>query len=310
MARASKTTASPLIDAVCPMDADGPLISLVCSTYGLSLDQPNFFEQDFLPTALGLGGVRDRGYVIPVALERKLKEVYSALVADAHALAEGGRPSLQIDLLPIGHRTNHAKIILIHRKRLIRLVIASANLTHEGYRRQREVGAILDFKEGGRLPVEVLRRALLDWSEVLGELITEPLQKAFNRAVRQAESWTLPVALPAHHTVAVVFGGTSRPLWQTLVKAWPEGEPILDWCVCSPFWPEATGGETPFEVIAHGLAARGARFEDARLKIITCADSRGEKGRPKFPFRLARRLYEESFPVKRGHVAAARLEAL
>jgi hypothetical protein len=310
MASTSRTTASPLIDVVRPLDADGPLISLVCSTYGLSLDQPNFFEQDFLPTALGLGGVRDRGYAVPVALERKLKEVYSAVVADAHALAEGGRPSLQIDLLPIGHRTNHAKIILIHRKRLIRLVIASANLTHEGYRRQREVGAVLDFKEGGRLPVEVLRRALQNWSEVLGDLITEPLRQAFNRAVLQAENWMLPATLPAHHTVAVVFGGTPQPLWRTLVEAWPEGEPILDWCVCSPFWPEATGGQTPFEAIADGLAARGARFENARLKIITRADCQGEKGRPKFPFQLARRLYEGGFPVKRGHVVAARLEAM
>src|SRR5205085_10202850 len=159
MARTRRTAAAPLIDAVRPLDADGPLVSLVCSTYGLSLDQPNFFEQDFLPTVLGLGGVRDRGYAVPVTLERKLKEVYSALIADAHALAEGGRPSLQIDILPVGHRTNHAKVVLIHRKRLIRLVIASANLTHEGYRRQREVGAVLDFKEGGPLPVEVLRRA-------------------------------------------------------------------------------------------------------------------------------------------------------
>ena len=88
MAKATKTTASPLIDAVRPMDADGPLVSLICSTYGLSLDS-NFFEQDFLPTVLGLGGVRDRGYAVPVAMERKLKEAYSALVADAHALADG-----------------------------------------------------------------------------------------------------------------------------------------------------------------------------------------------------------------------------
>ena len=70
MAKASKMTAVPLIDAVRPMDADGPLVSLICSTYGLQLDQPNFFEQDFLPTVLGLGGVRDRGYAIPVAMER------------------------------------------------------------------------------------------------------------------------------------------------------------------------------------------------------------------------------------------------
>jgi hypothetical protein len=285
-------------------------VSLVCSTYGLSLDQPNFFDQDFLSTALGLGGVRDRGYAAPVAMERKLKGVYSAVVADAHALAEGGRPSLQIDVLPVGHRTNHAKVVLVHRKRLVRLVIASANLTHDGYRRQREIGAILDFKEGGRLPLEVLRQALRGWSDVLGELCTEALRRAFAAALRQAEGWDLPAALPENHRVAVHFGGGTKPLWQTLVEAWPRGEPLMDWCVCSPFWPDASGGDTPFEVIARGLAERGARLEEARLRIVACADSPGDKGRPKFPFQLLRRLYENDFPVRRGQVAAARLEAL
>jgi hypothetical protein len=144
----------------------------------------------------------------------------------------------------------------------------------------------------------------------LGELSTQALRKAFVAAIRQAEGWTLPVTLPTGRRVAVVFGGGPRPLRQALVEAWPEGEPLLDWCICSPFWPEASDGETPFEVIARGLAGRGARFEDARLRIITCADSPGEKGRPKFPFRLARRLYEGGFPIRRGQVAAARLEAL
>src|SRR5437588_8491299 len=109
MAKTMKPAASPLIDAVRPSEADGPLVSFVCSTYGLSLDQPNFFEQDFLPTVLGLGGARDRGNAVPVALERKLQEVTcKGLVVDAHALAEVGRPSLQIDVLQAGHRTNHA----------------------------------------------------------------------------------------------------------------------------------------------------------------------------------------------------------
>ena len=308
MAKATKLTAFPLIDAVRPMDADGPLISLICSTYSLSLE--NFFEQDFLPTVLGLGGVRDRGYAIPVAMERKLKDTYSALIADAHSIADGGRPSLQIDILPVGHRTNHAKIVLIHRRRLIRLVIASANLTHEGYRRQREVAVVLDFKEGGLLPIEVLRDALDGWSGVLGELSTQPLRKAFATAVRQAENWTLPDALPTGRKVEVVFGGGPRPLWKALVEAWPDGEPILDWCVCSPFWPDATGGETPFEVIFRGLIGRGASLENARLQIMTRADSPGEKARPMFPFPLIHDLYERGFPIRKGYIAAARLEAL
>ena len=74
MAKQSATPAQNLLDAVRPAEADGPLRSAVHSTYGLSLDQPNFFEHDFLPTLLSLGGVRDRGYVAPVARERKLAE--------------------------------------------------------------------------------------------------------------------------------------------------------------------------------------------------------------------------------------------
>jgi hypothetical protein len=87
-------------------------------------------------------------------------------------------------------------------------------------------------------------------------------------------------------------------------------EPLIDWGICSPFWPDPSAGETPFEAISRGLAERGARLNEARLQIVTCADSPGPRGRPKFPFQLARRLYAEGFPVSRGQVAAARLEAL
>ena len=94
MAKKSTMAAQNLLDVVRPAEADGPLRSAVLSTYGLSLDQPNFFEHDFLPTLLGLGGVRDRGYVAPVTLERKLAETYCALICDAHALAEGAQSQL------------------------------------------------------------------------------------------------------------------------------------------------------------------------------------------------------------------------
>lgn len=309
MPKATKTFATPLIDAIRPKDADGPLISLICSTYGLSLDQPNFFEQDFLPTVLGLGGVRDRGYATPVAMERKLKDIYAALVTDAHALVGGGRPSLQIDILPIGHRTNHAKVVLIHRKRLVRLIITSANLTHEGYRRQREIATILDFCDGGTLPLGVLRSALEQWSAIIGTSMTGAVQKAFAAAVRQAEAWTLP-SFTGGRNLEVVFGGGSRPLWQTLVDAWPSSEEVLEWCICSPFWPDITSGMTPFESIAQGLSDRGALLQNTQLKIMTCGDSPGSKARPKFPYRLVRLLFERGFPIRNGQIAAARLEAL
>jgi hypothetical protein len=59
MAKQSSTPAQNLLDSVRPAESDGPLRSAVLSTYGLSLDQPNLFEYDFLPTLLGLGDIRE-----------------------------------------------------------------------------------------------------------------------------------------------------------------------------------------------------------------------------------------------------------
>ncbi len=309
MAKVARITAQPLIDVVRPREADGPLVSAIFSTYGLSLDQPNFFEHDFLPTLFGMGSVRDRGYAAPVALERRLKEIYSALVIDAHALAEGGRPSLQMDILPVAPRTNHAKVLLIHRKRLVRFVVTSANLTHEGYRRQREVAAILDFRPEGPLAVEVLRDAVEAWLRALGETATKELQTALQAAVRQVETWPTKPGTQGRG-IAVVFGGGTKPLWRQLVDAWPEGEPVRDWFVCSPFWPDATEGRTPFEAIAAGLAERGANLAEATLTVLASADSPGDRGLPRFPFRIVQHLRDNAFPIHSGRIMPVRLDVL
>src|SRR5947209_15795333 len=189
MAKQSATPAQNLLDAVRPAEADGPLRSAVLSTYGLSLDQPNFFEHDFLPTLLGLGGVRDRGYVAPVALERKLAECYCALICDAHALAEGARPSLRVDVIPIARPRHHAKVVLIHRQRLVRVIVSSANLTHDGYRSQREAAAVLDFRPDGGLPAAILDEMVVGWLTTLGNAATTPLRTALDNAVSAATGW-------------------------------------------------------------------------------------------------------------------------
>ena len=310
MTVSSRTITDPLIDTLRPKESEGVLESLVMSTYGLSLDQSNFFEFDFLPTLLGLSGARDRGYTKPITMERKLRETRSTLITDSHSLTDGSRPSLQIDILPVSQRTNHAKIVLIHRKRFIRLIISSANLTHDGYRNQREIAVVLDFMDKGSIPFEVLDQALARWSEVLGPIRTDSLNKTFDEIIHSKRTWTSPAQLPNGQKVEVVFGGGLKPLWKSLVEAWPIGEPLLDWCVCSPFWPDESGGETPFEVICRGLVERDVNFEKARLQIITCADSQGEKARPIFPFHIVKRLNETGFPIRKGFIAAARLDTL
>jgi hypothetical protein len=310
MAKQSATPAQNLLDAVRPAEADGPLRSAVLSTYGLSLDQPNFFEHDFLPTLLGLGGVRDRGYVAPVALERKLADSYCALICDAHALAEGARPSLRVDVIPIARPRHHAKIVLIHRQRLVRVIVSSANLTHDGYRSQREAAAVLDFRPDGGLAPAILDELVAGWVATLGGAATPPLRAALANAVSSVAVWPArPVKGPVPN-VRVVHGGGPTALWRQLADAWPRGEPVLSWQICSPFWPGPDSQTTPFETIAEALRQRDASLDQAELEVICPADVAGARARPVFPFALLRGLRERGFPVTRGRLVPARLETL
>jgi hypothetical protein len=299
-----------LLEAVRPAEADGPLQSVVLATYGLSLEQPNFFEQDFLPALLGIGGIRDRGYTAPVNLERRLADAYCALICDAHALAEGIRPSLRIDVVPVARPRHHAKVVLIHRSRLVRLVISSANLTHAGYRIQREIAAVLDFRPAGLLSSSILADAVARWIAVLGDSATPSIRSALQASVVAAEGWTEPTTPRRPSPVRVVFGGGEKPLWQELVEAWPTNEPLLFWQVCSPFWPSAGTERSPFDLIAEGLHRRNVSMRNASIEVICLADVIGDRGRPMFPFRLLRELRERNFAVRQGRIVPARLETL
>jgi hypothetical protein len=308
-----------LIDWFRPAEADGPLLGAVLSTYGLALDQPDFFGQDFLPTLLGLGGIRDRGYSSPLALDRSLAATDVVLLCDPHALADGIRPTLRVDLLPIGSRNavggserriHHSKIQLVHRQNLIRLVVASANLTHEGYRKQREAAVILDFHDHSALSSSILVTALERWTAALGEFANDRVQRIFKAASEQAVRWSNGSLGQKGVHIEVLFGGGQVPLWHQLIDAWPTGESILDWSICSPFWSLYTPGRTrnPFEEIAAGLTSKGCDMSGCELEIVTRADSPNENALPRFPFELLRHLRaSKSFPVRKGRILPAQL---
>lgn len=311
MAASTNSATSSLMDWVRPSEADGPLVGAVLSTYGLSLDQPDFFGQDFLPTLLGLGGVRDRGYASPVTLDRTLATSDVTLICDAHALTAGVRPTLRIDVLPIGHTLQHAKVSLIHRHNRIRLIVASANLTHEGFRRQREAAVVLDFHEGGSLSPEVLDQAIKRWEEVLGATADEQVRRILAAAASRASQWKAAAKRADKIDLQVVFGGGTNPLWRQLVDVWPKGESVQSWHVCSPFWPQVdrNAAGTPFDAIAQALQEKACSLADCDLEIIARADTASPNALPRFPFALVDYLRKNGFPVTRGRILPARLDA-
>ena len=111
--------------------------------------------------------------------------------------------------------------------------------------------------------------------------------------------------------IDVVFGGDEKPLWRQFVDAWPQGEPVLNWHICSPSWPQVdqSAARNPFEAIANALKDRGCSLADCDLEIIACADSPGPNALPRFPFSLLSYLREQDFPIQRGRILPAKLEA-
>lgn len=311
MAARTHGATSSLMDWVRPSESDGPLVGALLSTYGLSLDQPDFFGQDFLPTLLGLGGVRDRGYASPVTLDRTLAISDVTLICDAHALTAGVRPTLRVDVLPIGHTLQHAKVSLIHRHNRIRLIVASANLTHEGFRKQREAAVVLDFHEGGSLSSEVLAQAIKRWEEVLGETADKQVRRILAAAASRARQWNAASKRVEGIDLQVVFGGGTNPLWRQLVEVWPKGESVQSWHVCSPFWPQVdrNAAGTPFGAIAQGLQEKGCSLSDCDLEIVARAETASPNALPRFPFALVDYLRKSGFPVRRGRILPARLDA-
>jgi hypothetical protein len=299
---------SPLMDWMRPLGSDGTLHSVLLSTYGLSLSDPPFFDQDFLPTLLGLGGVRERGYSSPANVERRLGQFYCGVVCDAHALAQGGRPSLRVEVIPIGHQLNHAKVVLIHRERLVRLVIGSANLTHEGFRKNREAAMVLDFKEDGELPPEILTEFAENWLARLGPSVTTEFRRSLEQSVAAAQDWK-PRRKPEIN-VRTLWGGGPAPLWQQIGAAWPKGEKLRVWTICSPFWPNPGEADTPFDALRRELDERGADTLGAKIKLFTSADVAGSRGRPCFPFELISQLAQRGFKPADAEICPVRLDAL
>jgi phosphatidylserine/phosphatidylglycerophosphate/cardiolipin synthase-like enzyme len=242
-------------------------------------------------------------------LERKLAEINCILIADAHALAMSARPSLRIDVHAIGDVTQHAKVVLLHRSNSIRLLVGSANLTHDGFRHSRELVATFDFSPSGPLPGHVLASAIDEWLDALGIRAAESVTQALQAASRAAKDWP-GRPLSKGRSLKVAFGGGSVPLWRKLVECWPDGEPVLDWEICSPFWPDVNAQTTPFEEIARALDAKGASLRNTNLSIIARPDAHGDSARPKFPFQIVERLRAKNFPVRKGRLSAARLDLL
>ena len=148
-----------LLDVWVPPEDAGNPVGCIATSFTFS---PLFFEEECLGRFLQLEtDPNEDGPFYLIEREEKLSHLAcAAALVDQHH-CKGSR-SLRWDLLPVRMKYGvlHAKICLLHWAQLVRLIISSANLTEDGYRRNQEIYGVVDFKPGGRASLSILQEVV------------------------------------------------------------------------------------------------------------------------------------------------------
>jgi hypothetical protein len=163
----------------------------------------------------------------------------------------------------------HAKISLLVWANHVRLIVASANLTEDGYRRNQEVFGVLDYREGGDAPPEVLRETLPFLRETLRAC--EPRASQPSEAVgrchellahveRLLSQWNLSdrnSSRAALRIVPILTGPGKRSVIDQLEALWPAGTRAKGAHILSPFFDPPAATNLPATEIWRLLRKRG-----------------------------------------------------
>lgn len=243
-----KKTADPLgygrlLDAWIPPAGAGEALGCFATTFTF---HASFFETECLGRMLQLECDPESGAAYLVEREEKMARLMSACVVVDRAHARGQR-SLRWDLIPF--RTNvgilHAKLSILLWQHHARVIVASANLTENGYRQNLEVFSVFDFPREGRFHAGLFGAAADFADEVLDQCQLQSPAWIRSRAFlalarRRVASWApLESPPPKLRSALVSVTPRSRSVFAQLVALWPAGSPPESLFVLSPFFDQS-----------------------------------------------------------------------
>jgi hypothetical protein len=239
-----------------PKGGAGEPVFCVATTFEFDA---SFFEAELLPRFLGLRfdhTENERTFIIE--REESLATTRVGVLVDASKF-DPRQTTLQWDQLPIQvpGGVQHAKVTVLVWDRLIRIIVGSANLTRQGYRRNRELFAALDFFDASiSAPLNVLRDALafIDtlcaWSRTL-PAATRRIREVTGRIWTRVQRWSnapqdfSPRERPR---VGLVVGhpnpasGSAQSVLKQLMRMWLPRR-VVRFTVMTPFVGQRTNGE-------------------------------------------------------------------
>lgn len=252
-----------LLDAWVPPKEAGEPIGVVATSFTFDAA---FFEEECLASFLGLEtNPTDDGPAYLIEREDKLARLQCASVlVDAHHCR--GTRSLRWDLLPARlPGIQHAKVCLLVWSNQVRVMIGSANLTEDGYRRNLEVFGVLDFHVGSKTPVECLLQTTNFLRRALSYSVTDTPAATrwytlLDRVEEDCSSWGTTAAdrkrAPVQvETLFVEPAGESG--FDQLKRIWPAGVGPKTADIVSPFFDPPESKNAPVDEIWRLLRQRG-----------------------------------------------------
>ena len=265
-----KKTADPLgygrlLDAWIPPAHAGEALGCFATTFTF---HASFFETECLGRMLQLECDPDTaGAAYLIEREEKMARLMSACVVVDRAHARGQR-SLRWDLVPFRTKIGilHAKLSLLLWQNHARVIVASANLTENGYRQNLEVFTTWDFHRDGVLPAELFSSAADFASDALaqcqemnpGESPAIERSRDFLASARRRVAAWLPAAAstPRLRTALVPLTPKSGSVLDQVRDLWPSGSPPNTLFVLSPFFDQGPVN-TPTKTAWETLRKRG-----------------------------------------------------
>jgi len=256
-----------MLDAWVPPEEAGDPVGCVATSFTFS---PVFFEEECLGRFLQIeSSPTEDGPLYMVEREERLSGVScAAALVDQHNCREPR--NLRWDLLSarLPRGILHAKISLLHWSGLIRLVISSANLTDDGYRRNREVFGALDFRQGEPGATSCLREAVdflrsaVEYSDTAhgGSPALHRWNSFLDGVLKSINEWGVKEFDPRKNPVNVhtLFIGPGRPdVFDVLRRVWPGVSPSKWAFVTSPFFDPPEAGNKPAKKLWETLSQRG-----------------------------------------------------
>ena len=222
-------------------------------------------------------GIKSRpeqdGAIYLVEREERLAAIVAAALVDARHCR--GRRSLRWDLLLArvpGGRAMHSKVSLLCWSRLVRVIVASANMTDDGARRNQETFGVLDYFDGCDAPNAALREVLAFLDAIVGYASGPAVtrwRQLTSRAGTLAWNWGKSAQTKGAVIVPILIRPDSESAIDQLAAAWPDASSRPSRAkVVSPFFDPDVGTH----IASTGIWARVLRLTGpAHLEVHTTA---------------------------------------